>query len=61
MSAEIINFIPRPNPNRQRELDRQAIEIANECFPSVICNPVLYGGEGIDGMYPAPESPDQIA
>lgn len=55
MSAEIIQFIPRPSLNRQRELDRQAMEIANECFPSVICESIPYGGAGVDGMYFAPE------
>lgn len=45
--ADIIQFVPRPNPNRQRELERQAIEIANEAFPQVF---VPYNGEGIDGM-----------
>jgi hypothetical protein len=33
MSAEIIMFIPRPNPKRQT-IDDMAVEIMNQCFPS---------------------------
>jgi hypothetical protein len=36
MSAEIIMFVPKTNPNRQHDLERQAIEIANVAFPSVL-------------------------
>jgi hypothetical protein len=48
MSAEIIMFVPKTNPNRQHDLERQAIEIANVAFPSVLESP--YNGSGIDGM-----------
>jgi len=34
MSAEIIQFVPRPN-DRRKKLDDMAIEIMNQCFPSV--------------------------
>jgi hypothetical protein len=33
MSAEIIQFVPRPNPKRQT-IDDMAIEVMNQCFPS---------------------------
>lgn len=46
MSAEIIQFIPRPNPNREKQLEARAIEIANAAFPSVFA----FDGSGIDGM-----------
>lgn len=36
MSATIYQFVPKPNPNRQKELDRQAVEIANMAFPNVL-------------------------
>jgi hypothetical protein len=65
--GEIIQFVPRPNPNREKELERQAIEIMNVALmgaPGMIgMEPVIhieipYGGQGIDGMqfpYVAPE------
>jgi hypothetical protein len=31
MSAEIILFVPRPNPKR---IESMAIEVMNQCFPS---------------------------
>jgi hypothetical protein len=33
MSAEVIQFVPRPNPKRQT-IDDMAVEIMNQCFPS---------------------------
>ncbi len=59
MTAEIIQFVPRPNPNREKELERQAIEIMNVALmgaPGMIgMEPVIhleipYDGQGIDGM-----------
>jgi hypothetical protein len=35
MSADIIQFVPRPNPEREKQLERQAIEIMNIAFPAV--------------------------
>ena len=42
MSADIIQFRPKPNPNREKELERQAIEIMN----------VALGEPGMVGMEP---------
>lgn len=50
MSADIIQFVPRPNPNRERELERQAMEIMNIAFP-VVHIEIPFGGQGIDGMF----------
>ena len=39
MSADIIQFIPRPDPMREermRELERQRMEIINAAFPNVM-------------------------
>jgi hypothetical protein len=36
MSAQIILFVPKANLNRQKDLERQAIEIANAAFPHVL-------------------------
>lgn len=43
MSADIIQFRPKPNPNREKELERQAIEIMNVA---------LMGEPGMVGMEP---------
>lgn len=46
MSADIIQFVPRPNPNREKELERQAIEIINVALmaaPTMVgMEPVIY-------------------
>ena len=55
MTAEIIQFVPRPNPNR-KTLEQQAQELAKEFNrmaeegTEVVAIP--YGGAGIDGMFP---------
>jgi hypothetical protein len=58
MSADIIQFVPRPNPNRQ-EQERQAMELINIALMGestmigmepVIHIEIPYGGQGIDGM-----------
>jgi hypothetical protein len=36
MTAQIIQFVPKANRNRQLALERQAIEIANAAFPHVL-------------------------
>jgi hypothetical protein len=43
MTADIIQFRPKPNPNREKELERQAIEIMNVA---------LMGEPGMVGMEP---------
>lgn len=43
MSADIIQFVPRPNPSREANLERQAIEIMNIA---------LMGEPGMVGMEP---------
>lgn len=38
MTAEIIQFVPKPNPHREerlRELERQGLELVNAAFPQV--------------------------
>lgn len=50
MTAEIIQFRPKPNPNREKELERQAMEIANICFPSIVCT----GNDTAPAEYVAP-------
>lgn len=35
MSAEIINFVPRPNPNRSESLDQMANEIMHAALYGV--------------------------
>lgn len=56
MTAEIIQFVPRPNPNRQLTLEQQAIGIVDFINGlTAIDNSnhsILYNGEGIDGMLP---------
>lgn len=44
MSAEIIQFVPRPNPNREANLERQAIEIMNT---ALMGEPVMVGMEPV--------------
>jgi hypothetical protein len=74
MSADIIQFVPRPNPNREANLERQAMELINIALlgePTMIgMEPVIhieipYGGQGIDGMdfdtSPSEMNPDQSA
>lgn len=43
MTAEIIQFVPRPNPNREKSLEQQALEIINVA---------LMGEPGMCGMEP---------
>lgn len=61
MTAEIIQFRPRPNPTRdQQTLEQQALEIMNVALMGdpgmcgmepVIHIEIPYGGQGIDGMF----------
>jgi hypothetical protein len=56
MTAEIIQFVPRPNPDRDRKLAEEAAKILQpfvettgftDTAPSEM---IPYGGQGIDGM-----------
>jgi hypothetical protein len=56
MSAEIIQFVPRPNPDRERKLAEEAAKILTpfvettgftDTSPSEM---IPYHGTGIDGM-----------
>ena len=56
MTAEIIQFIPRPNPDRDRKLAEEAAKILapfvettgyTDTSPSEM---IPFGGQGIDGM-----------
>ena len=58
--GEVIQFIPKPNLNREKHLEQQALEIMNVALlgePTMIgMEPVIhieipYGGQGIDGMF----------
>lgn len=44
MSADIIQFIPRPNPNREASLERQALEIMTIALSG---EPVMVGMEPV--------------
>jgi hypothetical protein len=54
MSAQIIQFIPRPNPNR-KPLEKQAAEILSQIDTASVAGiptaeMIPYHGAGIDGM-----------
>lgn len=44
MSAEIIQFIPKPNPNREKDLERQALQIMTEALSG---QPTMIGMEPV--------------
>ena len=56
MSAEIIQFVPRPNPDRERKLAEEAAKILTPFVETVgftdtsPSEMVPYHGAGIDGM-----------
>lgn len=65
MSAQIIMFVPRPNPKREligeyradySPLSPQQIAKPDPALDELYRNSIPYGGAGIDGMpYIAPE------
>ena len=57
MTAEIIQFIPRPNPDRDRKLAEEAAKILAPFVETTgytdtpPCEMAPLGGAGIDGMW----------
>lgn len=51
MSAEIIQFVPRPNPDRERKLAEEAEKILAPFVETTGFTEIVpYEGKGIDGM-----------
>jgi hypothetical protein len=53
MTAQIIQFVPRPNPKR-KSLEQQAADLLSQ-IDTAPCEMIPYHGAGIDGIpYQAP-------
>ena len=50
MTAEIIQFVPRPNPDRERKLAEEAAKILKPFVDTSPSEMIPYHGAGIDGI-----------